>query len=168
MEMKTIRQFAEEQAVSYEAIRRQISSIYHEDLKDHIIKKGRTQYLDEFALEFLRKKRRENPVIVEVQDTREELDQLKDDNQALRNQIMHLQQQIINLQQEKTQLIEYKIKNDALLELHEKDKEQVATLSEELGKAKAEADTARAEADSARAEADSYKPSLFGFFRKKR
>ena len=34
--MKTIKQYAEEQGVSYEAIRKQIST-YKEELKDHII-----------------------------------------------------------------------------------------------------------------------------------
>ena len=76
MELTTIKQYAESQKVSYEAVRKQIIG-YGEELKGHIIRKGRTQYLDEWAVEFLTKRRRENPVILLSQDKDEELEALK-------------------------------------------------------------------------------------------
>ena len=57
MELVSIKEFAESQMVSYEAVRRQTHT-YAEQLKGHIIKKGRTQYLDNYAVEFLSEKRK--------------------------------------------------------------------------------------------------------------
>ena len=59
MKVMTIKEFAEDQKVSYEAIRKQLVR-YQKELKDHISVTGRTQYLDEWAVDFLKKRRREH------------------------------------------------------------------------------------------------------------
>lgn len=178
--MKTIREFAEEQHVSYEAIRKQLS-VYSMDLKGHIVKKGRVQYLDEFAIEFLRKKRRDNPVIVEVQDNREEMEQLKADNEKLKNQIMLLQQQLIEAEKERNSMIEYKIRNEYLLESHNRDQAelkeirgQLKTTDQALTESKIQLERigqeltyTMGELQEAKNELDSFSLSWFGFYRKK-
>lgn len=53
----TIQDYASKNHISYEAVRRQVAQ-YKDILQPHIIKKGRTQYLDDFAVDFLEKHRR--------------------------------------------------------------------------------------------------------------
>ena len=84
--MKTIKQYAEEQGVSYEAIRKQIGT-YREDLKEHIIVKGRTQYLDDWAVNFLTERRKENSVILINQDKADEAEALRQQIETLRTQL---------------------------------------------------------------------------------
>ena len=75
--MITIRDYAKENNVSYEAIRKQIKR-YEDELNGHIIKQNRTQFLDDIAVAILDQHRRENPVIIVNQDTDFRLKQLED------------------------------------------------------------------------------------------
>ena len=75
--MITIRDYAKENNVSYEAIRKQIKR-YEDELNGHIIKQNRTQFLDDIAVAILDQHRRENPVIIVNQDTDYRLKQLED------------------------------------------------------------------------------------------
>ena len=61
--MVTIKEYAKNKGVSYEAVRKQLNR-YSGELKGHITKVGRTQYLDDDAVQFLDSKRAENPIIV--------------------------------------------------------------------------------------------------------
>lgn len=96
----TIKQFAENQGVSYEAVRKQIVS-YAEDLKDHIVRKNRTQYLDEWAVEYLTKRRRENPVILLSQDKSEAIEELRQQIETLKAQLMTAQNELLKSQDER-------------------------------------------------------------------
>lgn len=98
--MKTIKQYAEEQGVSYEAIRKQIGT-YREDLKEHIIVKGRTQYLDAWAVDFLTQKRKENPVILLSQEKVEEVEDMRQQIETLRTQLLLAQNALIKSQEER-------------------------------------------------------------------
>lgn len=80
--MITIRDYAKENNVSYEAIRKQIKR-YEDELNGHIIKQNRTQFLDDIAVAILDQHRRENPVIIVNQDTDFRLKQLEDENKNL-------------------------------------------------------------------------------------
>ena len=80
--MITIRDYAKENNVSYEAIRKQIKR-YEDELNGHIIKQNRTQFLDDIAVAILDQHRRENPVIIVNQDTDSRLKQLEDENKNL-------------------------------------------------------------------------------------
>ena len=122
MGLMTIKQFAESQNVTYEAVRKQIVS-YGEELKEHIIRNGRTQYLDEWAVEFLTKRRRENPVILLSQDKDETIELLKSQIETLRVQLMTAQNEllkekdrIIELQDEVKKNLEAHVRYTALLE----------------------------------------------------
>ena len=125
VELMTIKQYAESQNVSYEAVRKQIVG-YGEELKDHIVRKGRTQYLDEWAVEFLTKRRRENPIILLSQDKDEAIESMKQQIETLRVQLMTAQNEllkekdrIISLQDEAKKTLEDRARYTALLEDNE-------------------------------------------------
>lgn len=61
--MITIAEYAKSRSVSYEAVRKQINR-YNIELDGHIIKQGRTQYLDSEAETFLDSKRQKDPVFI--------------------------------------------------------------------------------------------------------
>ena len=127
--MLSLRQFAERQNVSYEAIRKQVVR-YEKELKGHISVKNRTQYLDDWAVKFLQERRRENPVVIVGQEKEEELKNLKDQVETLRTQLLEVQKEllksreehlkaqdrIIELQDEAKKTIEDRAKYTALLE----------------------------------------------------
>ena len=100
MELITIKQYAESQNVTYEAVRKQIVR-YADDLKDHIARKGRTQYLDTWAVEFLTKRRRENPVILLSQDKDEAIETMKQEIESLKAQLMTAQNELLKSQDER-------------------------------------------------------------------
>jgi chromosome segregation ATPase len=190
----TIKQYAQSQNISYEAARKQIVS-FGEELTGHIVRKGRTQYLDEWAVEFLTKRRRENPTILFNQDREETIDRLKSDIDALRVQLLAAQKELLDekerviyLQDEAKKTIEERAKYKALLESNEaKEKElketgaQIGGLSRQLEEKDGQIRTIQAETDElrktigalqrerdeAKTEAQSFRRSIFGFYRKR-
>ncbi len=115
MKMQTIKDFAKNNGVSYEAVRKQVKRYEKNELKGHIIRKVRTQYLDDYAVDFLTAKRKENPVIIVNSDKDEEIKNLQAENKRLLIQIAELQDQLLKekdsvklLQEEKIKLLEEK------------------------------------------------------------
>lgn len=147
--MTTIRDYARDHRVSYEAIRSQVSR-YREDLDGHIITKGRTKYLDDFAVEFLNSKRKDDPVSVVTVEKSEIIDSLRDQIEALKNELMTTQKRVIELQSENQKMIEAKIKYDLLLESSNEKQTLIEGLREDLKDAKKETDAAKRDADQAR------------------
>lgn len=180
MDVISFKQFAEEQNVSYEAIRKQIVR-YSDELKDHIVRRNRTQYLDEWAVNFLKEKRKENPVILMNMDQNEQIEELKAQVEVLKNQLIVAQNQIIGLQDEAQKAIETKVRNEILLEDNKAKEEKISNLSREIGEIQKEADglkkqseenlkeieILKKERDEFQTEALSYQKSFFGFYRKK-
>ena len=123
--MITIKDYAKQKGVSYEAIRKQIKR-YEEELEGHLVKQNRFLMLDDEAVQFLDSKRSENPVIVYEQNKDEELEQLRHDNKVLliqmntvQDQLGKVQQKLIAemnatklLTQEKVQYLEYKAQSE--------------------------------------------------------
>lgn len=123
--MITIKDYAKQKGVSYEAIRKQIKR-YEEELKGHLVKQNRFLMLDDEAVQFLDSKRSENPVIVYEQNKDEELEQLRHENKVLliqmntvQDQLGKVQQKLIAemnatklLTQEKVQYLEYKAQSE--------------------------------------------------------
>jgi len=173
MDVRSIKQFAEEQNVSYEAIRRQIVK-YSDELKDHIVRKNRTQYLDEWAINFLKEKRKESPIVLMNMDQNEEIEELKAQVDLLKSKLLVAQDQIISLQDETKKAIESQVRYTALLEESKAKDDQIRTIqteAEDLRK-KSEEDQKtiedlQKERDEAQAEAQSFTRSIFGFYRKK-
>lgn len=184
--MTTIRDYAREHNVSYEAIRKQIAKS-REDLEGHIITKGKTKYLDDFAVEYLDQRRKESPVSVVHWEETEVVRALRDQIDALKNELMTTQKRVIELQSDNQLMIEAKTKYDLLLESSNEKSATIESLREDLTDARKERDEARADADQIRKEADqakerseklkrerdaaskeakSYKKSIFGLYRK--
>ena len=121
----SIKDYAKQKGVSYEAIRKQIKR-YDAELEGHLIKQNRFLMLDDEAVQFLDGKRSENPVIVYEQNKDEELEQLRQENKMLliqmntvQDQLGKVQQKLIAemsttklLTQEKVQYLEYKAQSE--------------------------------------------------------
>lgn len=123
--MITIKDYAKQKGVSYEAIRKQIKR-YENELEGHLVKQNRFLMLDDEAVQFLDSKRSENPVIVYEQNKDEELEHLRHENKVLliqmntvQDQLGKVQQKLIAemnttklLTQEKVQYLEYKAQSE--------------------------------------------------------
>ena len=114
--MKSIKEYAKQKQVSYEAVRKQINR-YKKELGNHIQKVGRTQYLDEEAEQFLNEKRNTSPVVLVQASKDEELGELRKEKEMLLLKVAELQDQLLkekdqvkSLQEEKILLLEQKNK----------------------------------------------------------
>lgn len=117
--MITLKEYAASRDVSYEAVRKQVNKLRNE-LGEHVIVQHKTQMLDDTAVELLDQKRAESKIVV-IKETSVEVDQLRQDNNDLRDKIMLLQEQLIAAQQQVTDLQQQQI--DTL--------QQLATATEE-------------------------------------
>lgn len=129
--MMTIREYSEEQKVSYEAIRAQVVR-YRDELSGHITVTNRVQYLDDWAIQFLNERRREHPVTVVNTAKNDEIDELKNEIDTLKAKIFELQEQQIRaqakieaLKDEKMAYLEDKGKYTLFLEDYQSQKEQL-------------------------------------------
>lgn len=116
--MISIKEYAEKNHISYEAVRKQVAR-YRDTLKEHIIVQGRTQYLDDDAIAYLDEKRATNPVVIIESDKNTQIEELRTQNENLKIKILDLQDQLIK---SKDQLLE---RDKELIEL----KEQVYRLT---------------------------------------
>lgn len=110
--MISIKDYAKEHNITYEAVRKQIKR-YQKELDGHISKINRTKFLDDFAVEFLNEKRKNNPVVIIEANKDERIQQLSEENKALLLKIADLQEQLLKekdnvklLQEEKIRLLE--------------------------------------------------------------
>lgn len=140
--MITIRSYAKSRCISYEAVRQSIKR-HKDELSDHIIKQGKTQYLSDVAVEILDKYRvKGNVSVYDRQDTDTNDTETVD---LLKNQIIMLQQKIIELQSESKVGIEAQ----ARLKLIESDIDDLKEENKQL-----------------RSEVSSYHKTIFGLYRK--
>ena len=142
--MITIRDYAKENNVSYEAIRKQIKR-YEDELNGHIIKQNRTQFLDDIAVAILDQHRRENPVIIVNQDTDFRLKQLKDENKNLlikvaqqADKISQLNEDLKNKIEQMTSLMLENKEKTLLLDQKKDQAEEINQLKEQLDQEKKE------------------------------
>lgn len=143
--MITIKDYAAQKNVTYEAVRKQLVR-YKKELNGHIVKKNRTQFLDDYAVNFLNDRRKENAITVINTERNEYIKELENDNRRLYKKIEQLQEQLLEAQKltSKTLLLESNVntlekQNNAL-------KTQNMSLQNEL---------------------NSFKPYAFGLYRKK-
>ena len=179
MELVTIKQFADSQGISYEAVRKQLHK-YSEELSGHVIRKDRTRYLDEVAVKFLQERRRESPIILQNMDQGEEISRLQAQLESMRaqlvsaqNKLLESQERIISLQEDVQKAIEDRVKYTALLEDKEASEKKLLETEDLLRGVEAERDEAlqkarelQTERDEAVKESKSYYRSWFGFYRK--
>lgn len=127
----SIRDYAKEQHITYEAARKQVRR-YEAELEGHTYKQGRTQYIDDYAVELLNNHRRQNPVIIVQQDKDDELQQLRQENKALLQQVAALQDKLLTARESAIEAA----KQTAMLEAAQADKDRLerekAALQSEL------------------------------------
>lgn len=112
--MITIRDYASDVGVSYEAVRQQIKR-YSKELKGHIHQDGRTQFLDDAAVSFLNEKRAKNPVVVYDKGRDQRLQELEEENKDLWKALNEAKDKVIELVGAQAQL-EIAQKTQLLLE----------------------------------------------------
>lgn len=112
--MVSLKEYAKNKGVSYEAVRKRVNR-YKDELKGHISKVNRTQYLDEEAVAFLDSKRAESPIIIMESGKDDEIQRLEMENKALLLKVAELQEALLKekdqvkfLQNEKIELLEAK------------------------------------------------------------
>lgn len=76
MNVISLKDYAKQNNISYEAVRQQVVR-YTTELGEHIIKDGRQHFLDEEAVAFLDSKRQKNPVVLIQQDKDEQINELE-------------------------------------------------------------------------------------------
>ncbi len=82
MNVISLKDYAKQNNITYEAVRQQVAR-YKDELQEHIIKDGRQQFLDEEAVAFLDARRQKNPVVIIQQDKDELIEALKADKERL-------------------------------------------------------------------------------------
>lgn len=97
--MQTIKEYAAAQKISYEAARQQVAR-YRKELGPHIVKVGRTQYLDDDAIAYLREQRGKTPAAIVKDKNNDEIQALREQNNNLLIQVATLQDQVIKAQAE--------------------------------------------------------------------
>lgn len=97
---KSIKELSKELNCSYEAVRQQIKR-YSSELSEHITKNGKTQLLDEYACEFLKSKRTENPVVLQTIEKDEYTKQLEQENKSLLIAVNELQKELLQVKEDK-------------------------------------------------------------------
>ena len=107
MNVISLKEYAKNRNVTYEAVRQQVVR-YADELKEHLIKDGRQQFLDEEAVAFLDERRAKNPVVVQQVDKDAELEELR---QARENLLLKVAEQADKI----SALAEWKAENSQLL-----------------------------------------------------
>ena len=98
MKVISLKDYAAEKNISYEAVRQQVVR-YKNELGSHVIKDGRQQFLDEEAVAFLDSKRQKNPVAIIQQSKDEAIASLRDEREQLLRKIAAQADEISKLSQ---------------------------------------------------------------------
>ena len=184
--MMTMRQFARQQNVSYEAIRAMVAG--HKDaLGDHSKVENRTNFLDDYAVNYLTAKRKESPVVIvnegreeEIADLKRQIDQLKGQIAEIQEDRNRAQYKVNELMEEKNAALEERTKCQLVMKEYEsmKDKYDDALMKATAAEARREVDQERIEElkadrerlqqerDDAMKETQSYKRTWFGLYRR--
>lgn len=109
--MISLKDYAAQKNITYEAVRKSVAR-YKDELDGHIIKVDRKQYLDDEAVAFLDDKRQKNPVVIIQQDKDEQIEQLRRENNQLKNELLAAQKAMLD---QKDEILRLKDENHALL-----------------------------------------------------
>lgn len=149
--MITIKDYAAAHGISYEAVRKQIS-LYKADLEGHIVVQRRQKFLDEEAVRFLDEHRAQSAVSVLIDDRKDQIKELEEENKMLMKEIARLQaegngfrDQIIQLLTEKQEYIEDKGRMAFMLEQHEQQGKDLEKALEDLSESREQAERVQAE-----------------------
>ena len=145
--MISIKDYAAQHGISYEAARQQISRYSGREvdgfrISEHINKVGRTQYLDDDAVDFLNERRSRNPVIVQQEGQSETIERMRARIDALQNRLIEAQDEYRTLLQDKHAI---EMQAQKLLE----DKQQVEELRASTEAAEKRAEVAESDKEGA-------------------
>ena len=98
MNVITLRDYAKQNNISYEAVRKQVVR-YQDELAGHLIRDGRQQFLDDEAVAFLDARRQKNPVAIIQIEKDEKIDELTRRVRELEDEVheFKMQQRIVAL-----------------------------------------------------------------------
>lgn len=130
MNIISLKDYAKQKNISYEAVRQQVVR-YKKELDGHLIKDGRQQFLDEEAVAFLDAKRQKNPVAIIQMDKDEQIENLEREN---KNLLIKVAEQAEELRAADKALAEVNV----LLLTAAKDKERAEALEAQNGEIRAE------------------------------
>lgn len=171
MELVTVRQFAKQKGISYEAARKQVTK-YTSELGGHIVVKDRTRFLDEEAVAFLTDRRRLSPIVTVVEDQSDEIKDLQGQVEDLKARLLATEEKLSNAQEEiaRTQaariLDQQKIiqmQEDARLQI---ESQAVTDAARQVAEERVEEQ--RQEIEQLREEIGSFERSWFGLYRKRK
>ena len=114
--MISMKDYSKQKNISYEAVRKQVVR-YKTELEGHIFKRDRTQFLDEYAVDFLDQKRAVNPIVIYEANKVEEIAALREENNTLLRELAAVQKLLLEEQRKLIPL-------EAKLEIAEKEKQQ--------------------------------------------
>ncbi len=180
MKLVTLKQFADEKGITYEAVRKQTVK-YASELEGHIVTMDGTRYLDEEAQSILSDRRRQSPIVVRIEDTQADNEEYTKQIETLKNQLLKAQERVIQLQDEARTGIEEKIKYQLLIGDYEEQKRRLRETEAALIENRSALDSEREmrrnlqnqtekqekQIEDLRAEAGSYEKTWFGLYRKK-
>lgn len=115
MNVITLRDYAKQNNISYEAVRKQVVR-YQDELAGHLIKDGRQQFLDEEAVAFLDARRQKNPVAIIQIEKDEKIEHLENENKQLLLKLATVQDALLAEKEKTQQLLDEKKAQIALLE----------------------------------------------------
>lgn len=92
--MVSIKDYALQKGISYEAVRKQVDR-YKDELQEHIVTQGKARYLDDVAVAFLDEKRAASPIIIMEQSKDEELQALRAERDELLHKLVAAQERLL-------------------------------------------------------------------------
>lgn len=132
--MKLIKDYAKEKNISHQAVYKLIEN-HKSELKDYIVKQGRTRYLTPEAEEMLDSYRNKSPIVIDKQERNEEIERLKEENKNLLLKIAAQADKIAELSEWKSEhalLIAEANNNTKLLEYKTAQLDELKTDRDEL------------------------------------
>lgn len=145
----SIKDYAQQNHITYEAVRKQVTR-YREELGDHIVKDGRQQFLDEYAVAFLDERRQKNPIIIYQQSKDEQIEEMENTIKRLLAESTELNQKIAALYEEKAKTAQLLAEANANKLALEASLVEKAQLQEQLEQARREKQEVANQADIAR------------------
>lgn len=109
--MISLKDYAAQRNITYEAVRKSVTR-YKEELEGHIVVTDRTQYLDDEAVAFLDERRKKNPVVIIQQSKDDEINQLRQEKEQLKDKLIAAQEILLK---QKDEIARLKDENRALL-----------------------------------------------------
>lgn len=119
-ELKTIKELAKELDCSYEAVRQHVKR-YQTQLSEHISYIGKSQYLDEWACNFIKSKRVESPITIRTVERHERISELENENKILLQKLAIVQDELIKEKDKVQTLLDEKREEIKLLEVQNAD-----------------------------------------------